>query len=357
MLPAIRTATLTGYAGLARSLGLDPAALMAEVGLDVADLSAPDRWIPGAPVAQLLELSAERSGCEDFGLRLAEHRSLGTLGPLSVVLRDEPDLRSALRLLARYDGLYTGVLDLRLIEEDDLATLQLWLQFGAPVSTRQALDLTAAIVVGLVRALVRQDWTPFTTYFAHPTPIDPAPYHRTFGSRVRFDQEFTGMTFAAQDLAAPVTLSDPSVRPYSHQFLRTLLDHQPRTEAAQAREVIETMLPDGQPSIGKVASHLGVSARVLQQRLAAEHSTFSRLVHDTRKSLVERHLPNDRYSLTEISELLGFAAPSAFSRWFQQQFGTSPSDWRRSARDRGERSLPEPRPAAADERGRTVQPG
>ena len=33
MRPRIRTNTLTGYAGLARSSGLDPAALMAEVGL------------------------------------------------------------------------------------------------------------------------------------------------------------------------------------------------------------------------------------------------------------------------------------------------------------------------------------
>jgi AraC-like DNA-binding protein len=39
-------------------------------------------------------------------------------------------------------------------------------------------------------------------------------------------------------------------------------------------------------------------------------------------------LPNPRYSLTDISELLGFEAPSAFSRWFRQQFGTSPTQWR-----------------------------
>src|SRR4051794_18843767 len=99
MRPLIRTNTLTGYAGLARSLGLDPAALMAGVGLNIRDLDVPDRWIPAAPAARLLELSAEQSGCPDFALRLADLRQLGTLGPLSVVLRDEPDVRSALGLL------------------------------------------------------------------------------------------------------------------------------------------------------------------------------------------------------------------------------------------------------------------
>ena len=47
--PRIRTNTLTGYAGLARSLRLDPAALTAEVGLGLADLDVPDLWIPAAP--------------------------------------------------------------------------------------------------------------------------------------------------------------------------------------------------------------------------------------------------------------------------------------------------------------------
>jgi len=36
--------------------------------------------------------------------------------------------------------------------------------------------------------------------------------------------------------------------------------------------------------------------------------------------------------MTDIGELLGFTAPSAFSRWFHQQFGMSPSEWRATSR-------------------------
>jgi AraC-like DNA-binding protein len=32
--------------------------------------------------------------------------------------------------------------------------------------------------------------------------------------------------------------------------------------------------------------------------------------------------------MSDITYLLGFAAPSAFSRWFHQHFGVSPSAWR-----------------------------
>src|SRR3712207_9033299 len=81
-----------------------------------------------------------------------------TLFRSSVVLREEPDLRSALDLLIRYERAYTGVLDARLLEADGLATAQVWLEFGAPVPVRQSVDLTVANLVGVLRFLVRADW-------------------------------------------------------------------------------------------------------------------------------------------------------------------------------------------------------
>jgi AraC-like DNA-binding protein len=342
MPPGVRTATLTGYAGLARSLGLDSAALMATVGLDISDLDVPDRWVPATPVARLLELSARESGREDFALLLSERRGLGALGPLSVVLRDEPDLRGVLDLLIRYEDAFTGVLDLRLLENDGLATVQVWLQFGEPVPLHQALDLTTAILLGIIRMLVRSDWTPLSAYFSHPAPADPGPYHRLFGPRVLFDQEFTGLLFHARELDAPVVTSDASVRPYSQQFLRTVTGSRSTTTATQAGQVVEALLPLGRSTLEQLGRQFGLSTRALQGRLAREGLSFSSIVHATRGRLAERYLANDRYSLTEISQLLGFAAPSAFSRWFHQRFGASPTEWRRAMR---------PDPPRAGDRG------
>src|SRR3954454_10502224 len=119
----VRYASLTGYVGLAQSLGLDPARLMASVGLDVAGLSTPDVWVPAADVARLLELSARRSDCEDFALRLAELRRQSTLGPLSLVLPEEPDLRSVLALLAKYQRSYNEALRMETSVAGQLATV------------------------------------------------------------------------------------------------------------------------------------------------------------------------------------------------------------------------------------------
>jgi AraC-like DNA-binding protein len=46
------------------------------------------------------------------------------------------------------------------------------------------------------------------------------------------------------------------------------------------------------------------------------------------RTRAERYLAIDRYALFDVSDRLGFAASSAFSRWFRRRFGISPTAWR-----------------------------
>src|SRR3712207_3759297 len=195
----VRYAALTGYPELARSVGLDPARLMADEGLDIAGLAEQDTWIPAVPVARLLERSAAESGVDDFGVRLSGRRRLSALGPLSVVLREEPDLRSALDLLIRYEQAYSGVLDLRLLEADGLATVQVWLEFGAAVPLRQSTDLTVANLLGVLRSLVRAAWQPLSVVFAHRPPADLGLFRQVFRLGLGLDQPFTGPVLPGRD--------------------------------------------------------------------------------------------------------------------------------------------------------------
>ena len=328
MRPGVRCATLDGYVGLARSFGLDPAHLLAGVGLDISDLAVPDKWVPAVAVARLLERSAEQSGREDFGLQLAGLRRLATLGPLSVVLRQEADLRSALSLLTRYENSYNEALRLRLDEAEDLSTMRLWLEFGEPAPTRQSLELATAALLGIVREIVGGQWEPLSICFSHRAPASLATHREVFGPRLRFGHEFTGLVFYTVELDAANAASDPLLRPYAEQFLGALGSPRAVTVSDRVRELVEMLLPLGRCSSRQVARSLGLTERTLHRRLAAEQQSFSGIVHETREALAERYLAAERHSLTDVSQLLGFTAPSAFSRWFRQRFGMSPSEWR-----------------------------
>jgi AraC-like DNA-binding protein len=331
---------------------------MASVGLDIADLDHPDRWVLAARVAGLLELSADESGCADFGLRLVPFRRLGTLGPLSVVLRDEPDLRTAVQLLIRYERAYNEALHLRLDETQGLAALEVWLEFGEPVPCAQSIDLVMGALVSIVRALVGSDWRPLVPTFVGPAPADPEPYRRVFGPGVRFGGEFTGLLFPTADLDTPVVIADPSLRPYTHALLDGIAARRP-TASGQVADVVELLLPLGRCSLAEVGRNLGIRPRALQRSLAGEGESFSAIVHATRARQAERYLSHDGYSLTEVSQLLGFDAPSAFSRWFRQHFGMSAVQWRRATRAGTAQGDGRPRPPRprAEQPARTVCEG
>ena len=328
----VRWAALIGFPELARSVGLAPERLLADVGLDMDDRHDVDSWIPAAPVALALERAAAESGCADFAVRMNRWRPFSGLGPIGLVLREEPDLRSALDVLIRYQQAYNGVIDLRLVEAEDFATVQVRLEFGRPVPVRQSLDLTTGTLLTTLRGLMGTDWTPQAVCFSHPAPADLTAFHEVFGPALRFDHDFTGVVFPSHDLDASSVTADPGFRPYARQLLQSLPAPRPETFADEVGSLVEFLLPLGRCSTVHIGNDLGMQPRTLHRRLAAEGQSFSAIVQTTRGRLATQHLAAERYSLTEIAGLVGFATPSAFSTWFRQHFGISATEWRARAR-------------------------
>jgi AraC-like DNA-binding protein len=326
--PLARYAALSGYGTLSDSLGLDWAPLMRGVGLDPAGLAAQDSWIPAAAVAQLLEISAAASGREDFGLRLSEFRQLANLGPLTLAVREEPDVRSVLEMLIRYEHTYNQAISIHLSEANGLATIRMDLELGELVRTRQVTELAVGALHQIPGKLHGTRWQPLSVCFSHPAPADISTYLRIFGPVIRFQHEFAGIVLRASDLAAPNKMSDPLLRPYAHQFLDSIAPPDDVTTVTRVRELIEVLLPTGRCSIVQVARSLGVDRRTVHRRLAHSGETFSSLLSAVRAELAERLVPNPRRSLTEIAHELGFSDHSAFSRWFRGHFGCSAKEWR-----------------------------
>ncbi|MFD7444843.1 AraC family transcriptional regulator [Streptomyces sp. NPDC059909] len=330
MRPLVRTAALSGYVELSRALGIDPHALMKRVGLDTADLAVQDRWISGPAVVRLLELSTSASHHDDFGLRMAELRRFSNLGPISLVVREEPDVRSALGLLLRHEHMYNELLHARLSERNGLATIKVDLRLGetAPPA-RQATELAVGAFTRILRGFLDPRWQPVSVWFAHSAPADSGRHRRLFGPGLEFDREFNGIVFYADDLDAPNAMADPQLRNYARQYFDTIAVPRDTSVVDRVRELIEALLSTGRCSIEQVARSLGVDRRTVHRHLAHSGETFSSLLNATRMRLAEQFVANPRRSLTEISDLLGFSSLSAFSRWFREQAGCSPREWRK----------------------------
>ncbi|RMI29014.1 AraC family transcriptional regulator [Nocardia stercoris] len=331
MKPLARYGALHGYVELGRSLGMDPVALLRESGLDPAGLSLQDRWAPAAAIAELLERSATAADCADFGLRLAERRRFANLGPLSLVIREEPDVRSAVAVMARHEDMYNEALHTRVTEQNGLATIRLTLDVGQPGDTRQSAELAVGVLHGLLAGFLGPGWQPVEVRFTHSAPPDLRAHHRVFGPRVTFEQDFNGILTYTTDLDAPNAMADPQLRTYTQRLLDPVRPDRAASTSGRVRELIELLLPTGRCSVEQVARSLGVDRRTVHRRLAAEGETFSSLLDTTRAELARHMVANPRRSLTETAGLLGFSAPGNFSRWFRAHHGCSPAEWRRTA--------------------------
>ena len=95
----IRGAVLNNYVEVARSVGLDPYRMVAACNLPATCLTDAEAKVPAIAVARLLEASAGQSGRPDFGLLLAERRTLSNLGALALLVREQPTIRKALEAL------------------------------------------------------------------------------------------------------------------------------------------------------------------------------------------------------------------------------------------------------------------
>jgi AraC-like DNA-binding protein len=325
--PLARYASLNNFVELTRSLGLDPTAMVRDAGLDPAGLDTQDRWVPAAAIADLLEHASAASGCEDFGIRLAELRRFSNLGPLSLVVREEPDVRHALQILTRYEHLYNEALHIHLTETDATATIRIRLDLPE-ARRRQSTELAVGVLYRLMRAFLGATWQPIAVGFTHRPPRHDTIHYRALGPVVRFGEDYDGLRVHVRDLDAPNTMSDPILRGYTRQYLGLIEPGQRPTTLDRVRELVELLLPTGRCSIEHVARSLGVDRRTVHRRLAGEGQTFTALVDATRRDLAERLVRGRNRPLTEVAEMLGFSSHSSFTRWFRSRFGCSPSQWR-----------------------------
>ena len=328
-LSLIRAGNLAGYIELARSYQLDALAMLRSVGLHPRDLSDVDASIPAAAVLELLERSAEVAGIEDFGLRLAASRSLTDIGPVGLLVREEPTVGQAIRAAERYLRRYSNAMEFRMDEHGSMATLSAQYIATSRGHTRQATELLVGTVHRVINALAGSTWTAESVSFAHPAPTRRTVHNGFFKTQIHFDSSFNGFIMRAGDLGARIRMAEIAMPRYMKQFVEEVVVAQPEISIGDAvRQLVFVLLPNGRCSSTAIASHLGVDRKTVNRRLSARGTSYSEILNDVRIELVRRHIRTGQRALTETAQLLGFASLATFSRWFRTEFGMSATAWR-----------------------------
>jgi AraC-like DNA-binding protein len=327
----IRAATLRGFEGLARSVGLPPLRLLDAAGVPRAALTNPDIRISAASVRDLMGLCG--AAIEDFALRMYEVRSPSDMGPVALIARQQPTLRATLEALNRNLALHSDVT--RVWIDDDAsygaAVIRLVQTWPTPGPERQTTELALGQLMRTLRGRLGPDWQPLEVWLTHGPPLAMDTHHRILGTNLCFHQPFNGVACTRLDLDRPDPAADPEMTRQIQRYVDGLPNPAPADLPDQVLGLAHALLPLGQCTTEIVARQIGVVPRTLQRQLAASGTRFIDIVQRARMTLCQRYLEHDDRRLAEVAQLLGFSALSAFSRWHRIHYGGSPSDRRRAA--------------------------
>jgi AraC-like DNA-binding protein len=323
----VRASALEGFDRLVSELGGDPAGLRAAAGIPPAPVPS-DSWIPYRNFCNLLEDSARTLRCPHFGLSLSRYQDISILGTVGFVMREAPDVMTALLELSKYFSLHNQGGEVSLSVDGGVACLSFEPKLPGNVRMEQQFDLVLGIGLNIMRLLCGAGWNPDAAWVTHPEPRDRTPFRKVFDCPIFFDAERGMITFPEGDLARRISDADSQLHRVLEEHLAMIKQSYPDSYPDQIRYLIRQALMTGDCSVERVADYLSITARTLQRRLRSEGTSYKALLEEVRYNIATRYLLDSRASLTTLADMLGYSELAAFSNAFKTKTGLSPRQWR-----------------------------
>lgn len=310
------------------TLGLDPAEVLAEFGIDDTLFDDPDNVIALVTLGRLLQYCAARTRCAHIGLLVGQRTSLHSLGLVGLAARYAPNVEAALRTIAAHFHLHNAGVQIAVSAYDRYATLAHDIHQPNIPAASQFCDGSLAGFCNVLRALCGPTWQPTEVRLAHARPADVRPYRRIFRAPVRFDADRNVIVFPVAWMARPLPASDPALTTLLQRQLATLEARYAHSFPQQVRAMLRSVLLSGNASAEHVAGLFSMHSRTLRRRLAASGTTFKALADEGRQALARELLANTSLDVSHIAASLDYADSSAFTRAFRRWTGTTPAAWR-----------------------------
>jgi len=329
--PLIAAGALRAFSDALDRLGYDIGALLASAGLRRAELDDSDAMLPCAAMVQIIGGAAAQRRHPNLPAQLALVTPIGAHALLDYLVLTSDTVAGALEQLVRYFHVTRSSIRFAVVHDGDVTRLVI--DPGADAFSAQ---YDSALVVHHLRAETGQR-VRFRCVSLMNAPDDKRELERLLGCAVIAPSTWSGVELGRDMLSVALLRRDANLRRVLERHVEAAhaLPENDGSAVAQVSAVIASRLRLGVPTLAVVARQLAMAPRTLQRRLAAEGTTFERLVDDVRRRTAERLLRDASLAVGEIGYLLGFSEPSAFQRAFRRWHRLSPLAYRRSQTMRG----------------------
>jgi AraC-like DNA-binding protein len=315
---------------LVKPWGIAAEQLLSPLQLSERALEEPNARLPIGVQDALLRHARQLTQEPALGVHLGLRRRASMYGFLGFAAMTASSLREAIELAVKFSSVVTTAIALRLVVERDVAALR-FEEHADPGDVRDIVHLSLVIGLGQIGQALTGFKQAGNAELAIPRPAYWHRFEHMF--QMRFDQPVTQLVFDAAALDLPLVMPDRAgMRLAREQCERALGD---LSHAGMIVSRVRGLIANADRfrTLDEVAAGLGVSARTLKRRLAAQHLSFSELVEEERHQRALLLLRSTQLSLEDITERLGYSTVPNFARAFRRWAGVAPGAYRRARAD------------------------
>ena len=326
--------TISSWALLiARTLdhhGINSYQLFKQAGLDPEKLNDANARYSYENMKALWELVTKRTNDPCFGIQVAQFWHPTSLHALGYSWMASSTLKEAIERLVRSLRVVSTVIELVLEEQTD----NIYLKFPDTKKSGardEAMDAGMAVIIHMCRITYGEGFNPLAVSMVRDRPDCDDKFDAFFKAPINYSSSENYICFSRYDLEKRLLSANPELVRVNDRIVSDYMAELDKNDIiAQVRIKIIDQLPSGNVTQDSIAKSLNKSLRSLQRKLTNENVTYKYLLNSTRKQLAKQYMYNSKYSINEVTYLLGFSEPSNFSRAFKRWTGQSPSEYRDS---------------------------
>ena len=327
-----RAGGISNFEQLVESLGGDSRGILALAGLQPSDLSDPDRYLSYHKVIEAIEIAAAQLGRPDFGFRLADSQEITFLGALGIAIEAADSPLTALQTVSRFLSYHTPGAGLSVEKEKEhLYRASFSLLIADALDYPQMIEHALLHVYRVLQMVSHRELMPRAICFRHARQSGMATYRRYLGQEPQFNAPFNAVILDAWAARRRYRVANPLLGQFTQKYLMGAVMSRDDPLDERVERMVNRLLRIRQVDLQLVATTLNMEPRTLQRRLQERGTSLQAITDRAKRQLAQKFLGQKELPLAQVSDMLGFADQSSFTRTCKRWFGKTPRQQRMDA--------------------------
>ncbi|MGB5543294.1 MAG: AraC family transcriptional regulator [Gammaproteobacteria bacterium] len=314
---------------LLREFDQDPDPLLAAEGLPASHELSCHRTVAASRELGFIQRVVDLGLDPELGLLAGQRHHFGVFGMWGMAIVSSETVRDAIRLGLRYIDLTHTFLHWSFANSREGPMLSLRQRWELAGARRFVFERDLAAAATLLVDLLGNRQALARIALPYPAPGTLRRYQEIFACELLFDRPDAEIMLHPEWLdARPIQANPMAAHLAEEQCQQLVAQMSGAGSTVQAVREILMAQPGQFATLDQVALRLKTSARSLRRKLAAESSSYRKVLGQVRETLAKAYLRDTSLTIEEIAARLNYSDAANFSHAFQRWSGTAPGRYR-----------------------------